>query len=91
LQELRQLPTQLAGHLNSGKREDALRMVHTLKGTSATVGALAFSSQAILLEQEIKKPETDLLNLERLPEFMNELHFTEKSMASVYIAMTSQA
>ena len=91
LQDLRLLPAQLARHLNTGQREDALRMVHTLKGTSATVGARAFSAQALLLEQEIRHPESDLISLNKLPEFMNELHRTEISMAAVYAAVTSQA
>jgi CheY-like chemotaxis protein/HPt (histidine-containing phosphotransfer) domain-containing protein len=91
LQELCLLPNQLAGHLNAGRREEAQRMVHTLKGTSATVGAKAFSVQALLLEQEIKRPESNLVCLEQLPEFLNELHRTEKSMAAAYAAMTSQA
>jgi CheY-like chemotaxis protein/HPt (histidine-containing phosphotransfer) domain-containing protein len=91
LQELRLLPTQLAGHLNTARREDALRMVHTLKGTSATVGARAFSAQTLLLEQEMKRPESDLMALAQLPEFLKELHRTEKSMTAIYAAMTSQA
>ena len=91
LQELRLLPRELAAHLDSGKREEALRMVHTLKGNSATLGAKAFSSRARLLEQEIKSPESDLLSLEQLPEFMDELHRTESSLTTVYAALTSLA
>ena len=91
LQELRLLPRELAAHLDSGKREEALRMVHTLKGNSATLGAKAFSSRARLLEQEIKRPESDLLGLEQLPEFMDELHRTESSLTTVYAALTSLA
>jgi CheY-like chemotaxis protein len=90
LQDLRLLPTQLAGLLDCGKRDEALRLVHTLKGTSATVGARALSAQARLLEQEIKSPDSDLVCLAEMPDFMNELQRTEKSMASVFEAMTSQ-
>jgi polar amino acid transport system substrate-binding protein len=89
LQDLRLLPTQLAGLLDSGKRDEALRLVHTLKGTSATVGAMAFSAQARLLEQEIKRPDSDLVCLAQMPDFLNELQRTEKSMVSVYETMTS--
>jgi len=65
--------------------------VHTLKGNSATLGAKAFSSRAFMLEQEIKRPESNLLSLEQLPEFMDELHRTELSMDTVYAALTTQA
>jgi CheY-like chemotaxis protein len=91
LQELRVLPAQLASYLDTDQRGDALRMLHTLKGTSATVGAKTFSALALLLEQEVKRTESDLMRLVHLPEFINELHRTEKSMAAVYAAMTSQS
>jgi hypothetical protein len=44
-----------------------------------------------LLEQEVKRTESDLMRLVHLPEFINELHRTEKSMAAVYAAMNSQS
>jgi hypothetical protein len=41
-----------------------------------------------LLEQAIKNPESDMLSLEPLQEFMNELHRTENSLTGVYADLT---
>ncbi len=90
LQELHEFPTRLAMELNAGTRDTARRLAHTLKGTSATVGALAFSIQAQRLEQEIKDPASVLLRLERLPDFLKELQQTEKALIAVYNAMASE-
>ncbi len=90
LQELNGLPARLADQLTSGQRDAARRLVHTIKGTSATVGALAFSAQALRLEQEIKDPASDLARLQQLPDFLNGLQRTEQSLTGVYSAITHE-
>ena len=53
LDELSTLPGVLARQLESGERVTAKRTLHTLKGTAATVGALALSRTANVAEAEV--------------------------------------
>jgi two-component system, sensor histidine kinase and response regulator len=46
--------TQLEQCLARGAVEESLRLLHTLKGTAATVGADAISTQALQLEQQLR-------------------------------------
>jgi HPt (histidine-containing phosphotransfer) domain-containing protein len=88
-QELLLLPDQLASFLQAGDRSAAQRLVHTLKGTSATVGAKAFAAQALLLEQEIKDPASNLLALGRLQPFLDALQRTQGQLAPIYAALSA--
>jgi len=53
--ELGQVVGDYSGALHSGRVADAARMMHTLKGTSATLGVKALSALALQLEQLCKK------------------------------------
>jgi HPt (histidine-containing phosphotransfer) domain-containing protein len=56
---------QLKAHLTGEKYKDAARVMHTLKGLSATVGANDLSAFAAKLEAQLKKgaPEEDSATL----------------------------
>ncbi len=84
LQELRLLGSALEQGLQAGDRATARRLVHTLKGTSATVGASALAAQALLLETEIRDPQSGLQALHQLPEFLRALQRTESQLVPVY-------
>jgi HPt (histidine-containing phosphotransfer) domain-containing protein len=64
--------------------------VHTLKGTSATVGAKAFAAQARLLEQEIKDPESNLAALSCSAPFLSALQRTEQQLEPLYTALVGR-
>lgn len=87
LQELPLLPDQLAVCLQTADRKSAHRMVHTFKGISATVGAKAMAAQALLLEQELKDPQSDLASLTSLPSFLKELQHAQAELALVQAGM----
>lgn len=46
-------------HLNAGEKETPLRMVHTLKGLTATLGAEELSKRALALELALKASESE--------------------------------
>jgi PAS domain S-box-containing protein len=52
--ELDHLPKQLANQLRAEQGQDAQRLLHTLKGTAATVGAQQLSSHAAQAEAQLK-------------------------------------
>ena len=83
LQELPLMPDQLAVCLQTADRNTAQRMVHTFKGISATVGATAMAAQALLLEHELKDPQSDLAGLSSLPSFLKELQLAQAAFELV--------
>jgi HPt (histidine-containing phosphotransfer) domain-containing protein len=60
LKELKEVPEQLAAHMREGDMASAHRLVHTLKGTSASVGALPMSNAAKAAEVHFKSPQPDI-------------------------------
>jgi HPt (histidine-containing phosphotransfer) domain-containing protein len=70
LAELEDLPNVVAQHLAAGERMDAKRTLHTLKGTAATIGAMALSETARMGEADVMdgQPATDGRLLEVLRE-----------------------
>jgi CheY-like chemotaxis protein len=50
VRDLRAMPAQLEGHLERGKTQDASRLLHTLKGLAATMGASTLAGQAAIAE-----------------------------------------
>ena len=68
LAELEDLPTTVAQQLAAGERMDAKRTLHTLKGTAATIGAMALSETARMGEADVMdgQPATDERLLEVL-------------------------
>jgi len=80
LAELEGLPAILAQQLAEGERMDAKRTLHTLKGTAATIGAMALSEAARIGEADVlvAQPATD----ERVLSVLRELaHKTLVQMA----------
>lgn len=71
----------IAQHLCDGNREDAKRTAHTVKGTSATIGALSLSKAAAELENAIA--EDSLAIDDRLAVFKSELQATLKACDAV--------
>jgi HPt (histidine-containing phosphotransfer) domain-containing protein len=61
LAELEGLPAIVAQQLAEGERMDAKRTLHTLKGTAATIGAMALSEAARIGEADVldAQPVTD--------------------------------
>ncbi len=55
LDELGTTPAQLQSYIDSARWEEAARALHTLKGLSATVGALRLRSVAAALETRVKQ------------------------------------
>nr|WP_276595354.1 Hpt domain-containing protein [Roseateles albus] len=49
--DLAAMPAILLGHLNAGERVDAERLMHTLKGLAATLGAGPLSALAAEAER----------------------------------------
>ncbi|MBF0381931.1 MAG: response regulator [Magnetococcales bacterium] len=58
--------------LDNNNRDQALKLVHSIKGTSGSLGALNLSTTAKELEQTIKDGDASLINsaLERFEEFL---------------------
>jgi PAS domain S-box-containing protein len=56
-QGLPDLPDQLAAALQSGRRQDAVRLLHTLKGTAGTIGATALATLAAGIESGLKEQD----------------------------------
>ncbi len=54
--------SELKKALNEGRFEDARRLVHGIKGSSANIAARALHSAALDLENHIKESKTDLLD-----------------------------
>jgi CheY-like chemotaxis protein len=90
LQELQQLPGQLEGLLRTGERSSAQRLVHTLKGTSATVGATALAAQALRLEREIANPQSDLAELAGMAGFRSAVNQATIDLTPIHAAMANQ-
>jgi CheY-like chemotaxis protein len=61
----------LRSALNGGMTREALDLLHTLKGSSATLGARAVSEQSALLEARVRAGET--VSLDDLSVLLNEL------------------
>ena len=57
LKELKAVPEQLAMHFKNADWVSAHRLLHTLKGTSATVGAMHMSNLAKSMEEKVRSPE----------------------------------
>ena len=91
LQELRLFASALDQRLQAGDRAAAQRLVHTLKGTSAAVGASALAAQALLLETEIRDPQSSLQALHQLPEFLRVLQRTGNQLEPVYKDLCSSS
>jgi len=87
LDELAQFAAQLQASLQADDRALAIRMVHTLKGTSATVGANAMSTQALLLERELRDPQAALQALQHLAPFLSELQRSLDLLRPVYASL----
>jgi len=83
LQELGQFSVELNRNLNAGDRTTALRLLHTLKGTSASVGARSFAAVCLVLEQEIRDPHSTLEDLAHLPQFLAALQLTQQQLANL--------
>jgi HPt (histidine-containing phosphotransfer) domain-containing protein len=75
--------------LRAGERKQAQRMAHTLKGTSATVGALALSAQALRLEREIADPDSRLEALDGMSEFRQAIQQAAIALESAHAAMAT--
>ncbi len=56
--ENRDTADQLDALLADGAREDATRLVHTVKGVAGSLGAVALANSAVDLEQELLRNET---------------------------------
>jgi HPt (histidine-containing phosphotransfer) domain-containing protein len=53
-QDMTRVPGQLRGYLEAGALSEAVRVLHTVKGLSATVGARHLAQVALALEQRVK-------------------------------------
>ena len=88
LQDLKAFPALLTQYLQANERAAAERLVHTLKGTAATVGAVGLSAKAQLLEQDIREAEQSLTELECLPAFLEAVSAVHEHMLATYHQLT---
>ncbi len=63
--------------------------MHTLKGTSATLGAVPLSEQAARMEKLFRKPEADTVPLDHLGALLELVRPTQEAAAQAIAALTS--
>jgi len=61
----------IGGHIDAGRTQDARRLAHSIKGAAGTLGALALQKAAAALEKEIAEGGSGIAR--RLGEFGGEL------------------
>jgi len=66
--------------LGEGRLDDAIRALHTLKGTAATIGAESLASQADALEEALKQGREDA-------QFVKQLAALEASCAALIVQL----
>jgi len=77
----------------SGPRSNLVAQMHSLKGTSSTLGAMALSSHAAGLEQLFKRSESPCEPLEHLPELIALVEHTRQAVLAAVqsLAVTEAA
>ena len=88
LKELKDVPEQLAMHLKNSDLVSAHRLLHTLKGTSATVGAVHMSNVAKSMEEKVRSPELGVQEQTLLDSIQQAVDTTLEDM-STYLRQTA--
>ncbi len=83
LNEIDALPGQLDALLQQGDHDGGARLLHTLKGLSATVGATQMASTARTLEQALKVAKDRPIPSETLVNFREAIGRTQEAMQQV--------
>ena len=63
--------------------------MHTLKGTSATLGAMPLSEQAARMEKLFRKPEADTVPMDHLGALLDLVHHTKAAAVQAIDALNS--
>jgi two-component system sensor histidine kinase/response regulator len=83
LAEIAELPGQLDALLASGDRQGAGRLLHTLKGLSATVGANAMSDLALAFERSVKVSDAHAKHEDLRSRFRQAVSHTSQALEKV--------
>jgi CheY-like chemotaxis protein/HPt (histidine-containing phosphotransfer) domain-containing protein len=88
LQDSAALPQQLAEHLQTKRFDDAARLLHTLKGLAATIGATPLSQVAARMESVAKTSPASLAPAEALAQIESSLSTTGEALRSILAQLT---
>ena len=83
LTEIAELPNQLDAFLACGDKQGAGRLLHTLKGLSATVGATSMSDIALTMERSIKVSDANSKHDELRSRFRQAITTTSHALEKI--------
>jgi len=88
LQDSAALPQQLAEHLQAKRFDDAARLLHTLKGLAATIGATPLSQVAARMESVAKTSPDSLSPAEAPAQIESSLGTTGEALRAILVQLT---